>query len=204
MKSQASVQNQSLIFYPFLPATQTSIHKGQWIEYHPLCNITDTGPIEFNVSGTGEEYLDLARMQLYVKAKDTKANGTALDADTQVGTVNLSLHSLFSQMEVSLNERPISAATNTYRYRTMIESFLNYGEEVKTSQLSMSMFCTDTAGKMGVVNPLAADDEANIGLKASTSTSTSSTLFHKTIGYHRLARKIAIASPGGPVKRKIN
>ena len=50
-----------------IPATQTSIHKGQWIEYHPLSNITDTGPIEFNVSGTGEEYLDLARTQLYVK-----------------------------------------------------------------------------------------------------------------------------------------
>ena len=60
-----------------IPATQTSIHKGQWIEYHPLSNITDTGPIEFNVSGTGEEYLDLARTQLYVKAKITKANGTA-------------------------------------------------------------------------------------------------------------------------------
>ena len=36
-----------------------------------------------------------------------------------------------------------------------------------------------------------------------TSTSTS-TLFHKTIGYNRLACKIAIANLGGPVKRKIN
>ena len=112
-----------------IPATQTSIHKGQWIEYHPLSNITDTGPIEFNVSGTGEEYLDLARTQLYVKAKITKANGTALDADTQVGPVNLFLHSLFSQVDVSLNERLISASTNTYPYRAMIESLLNYGEE---------------------------------------------------------------------------
>ena len=56
-----------------IPATQTSIHKGQWIEYHPLSNITDTGPIEFNVSGTGEEYLDVARTQLYVKAKITNS-----------------------------------------------------------------------------------------------------------------------------------
>ena len=32
-----------------------------------------------------------------MKAKITKANGTALDADTQVGPVNLFLHSLFSQ-----------------------------------------------------------------------------------------------------------
>ena len=33
----------------------------------------------------------------------------------------------------------------------------------------------------------------------STSTSTS-TLFHKTIGYNRQARKIVIANLGGPVK----
>ena len=51
-----------------IPATQASIHKGQWIEYHPLTNITDTGPIELNVSATGKEYLDLAGTQLYVKA----------------------------------------------------------------------------------------------------------------------------------------
>lgn len=65
-----------------IPSTQTSITKGQWIEYHPLSNISDSGPIEFSVSGSGEEYLDLARTGLHVKAKITKANGTALDPAT--------------------------------------------------------------------------------------------------------------------------
>ena len=55
----------------------SSIHEGQWIEYHPFSNITDTGPIEFNVPGTGEEYLDLAQIQFHVKPEITKANGTA-------------------------------------------------------------------------------------------------------------------------------
>ena len=104
--------------------------------------------------------------QLYVKAKITKANGTALDVDTQVGPVNPFLHFLFSQVDVSLNDRLISTSTNTYPYCAMIESLLNYGEEAKTSQLSMAMFYKDTAGKMNAVNPLAVDDEANLGLKA--------------------------------------
>ena len=73
-----------------IPATQTSTTKGQWIEYHPLNNITDTGPIEFNVSGTGEEYLELAKTQLFVKAKITKANGDNLESNTQGGPMNLS------------------------------------------------------------------------------------------------------------------
>ena len=101
-----------------------------------------------------------------MKAKITKADGTALDADTQVGPVNLFLHSLFSQVDFSLNERPISAATNIYPYRAMIEFLLNYREEAKTSQFSVSMFYKDSAGKLGVINPLAAGDEANLGLKA--------------------------------------
>ena len=87
-----------------IPATQTSITKGQWIEYHPLSNITDSGPIEFKVSGSGEEYLDLAKTLLFVKAKITKTNDTAIEAETKVGPVNLFLHSLFSQVDVSLNE----------------------------------------------------------------------------------------------------
>jgi len=87
-----------------IPPTQTSIRKGQWIEYHPLSNITDTGPIEFNVSGSGEEYLDFARTQLYLKAKITKANGANLDPNTEVGPVNLFFHSLFSQVDVSLTD----------------------------------------------------------------------------------------------------
>ena len=118
----------------------SSIHEGQWIEYHPFSNITDTGPIEFNVPGTGEEYLDLAQIQFHVKPEIMKANGTASDADTQVGSVNLFLHSLFSQVDVSLNERLIFTYTNTYLYRTLIESLLKCGEEPKTSKLSMPMF----------------------------------------------------------------
>ena len=72
---------------------------------------------------------------------------TAIDADTQVGPVNLFLHSLFSQVDVSLNKRLISPSTITYPYRVMIETLLNYGEEAKTSQLSMDMFYKDTLEK---------------------------------------------------------
>ena len=130
-----------------IPSTRTSISKGQWIEYHPLSNITDTGPIEFNVAGSGEEYLDLARTQLYVKIKITKPNDANLDPDTQVGPVNLFLHSPFSQVDVTLNERMIFPSTNTYPYRAMLETLLNYREEAKPSQLSMSLFYKDTPGK---------------------------------------------------------
>ena len=83
-----------------------------------------------------------------------------------MGPVKLSLHSLFSQVDVSLNERLISPSTNTYPYRAMIETLLNYGEDAKSSQLTMSLFYKDTPGKMNTVSPVANDADANMGLKA--------------------------------------
>ena len=79
--------------------------------------------------------------------------------------MNLFLHSLFSQVDVSLNERLISPSTNTYPYRAMTETLFNYGGDAKSSQLSMAMFCKDTPGKMDVVDPVADDADANMGLK---------------------------------------
>lgn len=100
-----------------VPPTQTSIEHGQWVEHHPLATITDNGPIEFSISGSGEDYLDLGNTLLYVRAQIVKADGTNLPEDAEVGPTNLWLHSLFSQVDVSLNEKLISPSTNTYPYR---------------------------------------------------------------------------------------
>ena len=48
----------------------------------------------------------------------------------------------------------------------MIETLLNFGEDAKSSQLTMPMFYKDTPRKMDAVNPVADDDDANMGLKA--------------------------------------
>ena len=60
--------------------------------------------------------------------------------------MNLFLHSLFSQVDISLNGTLITASTNTYPYRAM-ETLLSYGNDAKTSQLTSAMFYKDTAGK---------------------------------------------------------
>ena len=48
--------------------------------------LTDQGPYEFVVSGVGEDYIDLANTHLFVEAQITKADGSALDVDSDVGT----------------------------------------------------------------------------------------------------------------------
>jgi hypothetical protein len=135
-----------------VPPTQTSIENGSWVEYHPLSTLTDGSPIEYEICGSGEDYLDFANSYLHVVAKVTKANGENLDANEAVGPVNLFLHSLFSQIDISLNGTQITPATNTYPYRAMIETLLSYGGDAKESQLTSALFYKDQAGRMDVAN----------------------------------------------------
>ncbi|GFT24440.1 uncharacterized transposon-derived protein F54H12.3 [Trichonephila clavipes] len=108
-----------------LPPTQTVIEKGQWIQFHPIANVTDGGPVEFLLSGSGEDYLDLSQTQLYVKAKILKNDGKVL-TDDKIGPVNLYLHSLFSQVDISLNGRNVSSSNNTYPYRAILETIKSW------------------------------------------------------------------------------
>jgi len=134
-----------------VPPTQTSMESGLWVEYHPITSVTDGSPIEFDISGTGEEYIDLANSMLYVKAKITRPNGTDLAAAANTGPVNLFLHSLFSQVDIQLNGTLITSSTNTYPYRAILETLLSYGEDAKNTQLTSALYYKDKAGRMNVV-----------------------------------------------------
>ena len=121
-----------------VPPTQVSLEKGSWID-HQL--VSDGGPITFLCPGT-EDYVDLSKTILVVRAKVTKANGNDLDADEHVGIVNNFLHSLFKQVDVFLKEKQVTQATGTYAYRAYLETLLNYGPTAKESQLTAAMFYT--------------------------------------------------------------
>ncbi|GFS94578.1 uncharacterized protein F54H12.2 [Trichonephila clavipes] len=38
-----------------LPPTQTVIERGHWVQFPPIADVSDGGPIEFVISGSGEE-----------------------------------------------------------------------------------------------------------------------------------------------------
>lgn len=49
---------------------QTAIESGSLQSYRPITSISNNGPIEFVVSGSSsDEYLDLGRVFIYVKAR---------------------------------------------------------------------------------------------------------------------------------------
>lgn len=140
-----------------LPSTQTSVESGQWIHYKPISSLSDDGPIEFQVPGTGDDYIDLSHTMLYIKAKIASADSNDISKTIHVAPVNNWLHSLFSQLDVYLNQKLVSPPNNTYAYRAYLETLLNYGPAAKGSHLTCGLWYADTPHKMD------ATDETNIG-----------------------------------------
>ena len=143
-----------------VPPTQVEMEKGFWEDIDPITSIAASDTIEFLCAANSGVYTDLASSYLHVKAKITAADGTNLDADVQVGPVNLWLHALFSQVEVFLNNKLVTPSSTAYPYRAYIETILNFSKDAKDSHLTSALFYKDKAGKMDSVNPLA--EAANV------------------------------------------
>ena len=134
------------------------MESGNWIEYHPLTSMADGSPIEFKISGSGEDCIDFGNSKLYVQAKIVQANGANLGAAANTAPVNLFLHSLFSQVDIQLNGTLMTSSTNTYPYRAILETLLSYGEDAKKTQLTSGLYYKDAAGQMDTVALRAGDD----------------------------------------------
>src|SRR3984885_11216176 len=147
-----------------VPPTQTSIEAGTYVEYNPISSISQGAPIEFSITGAGQDYLDLSNTQLYVRAQIVRANNEAVDDTDHVGPVNLLLHSLFSEVDISLNDTLVTASNNTYAYRSYLETILSYGDTAKNSQLTSALFYKDTARNFEDGNPHDPNGQ-NIGFK---------------------------------------
>ena len=129
-----------------VPPTQTSVACGYSEQKGLTSALTDQGPYEFDVSGAGDDYIDLAYTYLFLEAHIVDDDDTALDGGADVGPVNLWMYSLFSDVSVSLNENLVSPPTSLYPYRAYIEILLSYGPAAKESQLTGVMWYKDTPG----------------------------------------------------------
>ena len=131
-------------------AIQNSIEKAQWVDIQPLNNIT-LAPIEFSIPKC-QEYLDLSQTFLYLNTKITKADGTAYakDAkDSDVTFVNNAMHSMFSNIILTLNDETIdSSPDNNYPYKAIMPLLVGGNEQNLKGILLHTGFIKDDAGKM--------------------------------------------------------
>ena len=139
-----------------VPPTQTLVEKSSWLQYSPISALSNDSAIDFVISNNSTEYLDLSQTLLSLKvslvtsAQLDQSEATKVE---QVGPANNFMHSLFSQVDVYLNQKQASSSGNLYPYRAYIESLLSYGNSAKNSHLTSVLWCSDTPGHMEGVGP---------------------------------------------------
>jgi hypothetical protein len=131
-----------------VPPTQVDLIDSFMQPFNPVNSLSTGGGIEFSIPGSGELYIDPCMTQLYVKARILKDGKPITDADA-VAPVNNLLHSLFSQVEISLNGTNVNSASNIYPYRAYIETLFGYSKEAKDNLLRAVIWSKDIPGTGG-------------------------------------------------------
>lgn len=138
-----SIQNELALFQPV--PVEHAIHETKWVNFRPTNQISDSGPIEFNISPTSSYYVLLSKTYLNIKVKITKKDGSSITNDN-IGLTNLALSSCFRQCDVSLNQQIINPSVNTnYPYKAYIDILLKYNHSVKDCQLQGEGYYKDSA-----------------------------------------------------------
>ena len=91
----------------------------------PLTALQPGAPIEFLVPASGNLYRRLDESSIHVKLKIVKEDDSALAADSNVGPINCTFHSLFRNIDVELNGKLITDPNELYPYRAYIETLFD-------------------------------------------------------------------------------
>ncbi len=136
------------------PPTNTAIEKAEWMEYRPVSQLQSNSAVEFYVSGAGSHYFDLRKTRLRLSLKLIKSDGSTVAENDKVGLINLPHASIFSQVDVTLQQKPITRmAQPHYAYIAYLETLLNTSAEAKQTLLTSQMWVKDTPGAMdGMMN----------------------------------------------------
>ena len=120
-----------------------SLHSREWIEYRPVSQITDSAALNFNIPAQSSAYIDLKRSILNIKLRLVNADNTPVDSALVIGPVNVPLHALFSQVEVSLQQTPQTQWGTNYPYKAYIDTLLKTNRDVQTNLLTSQLFYKD-------------------------------------------------------------
>ena len=135
------------------PLLQSSITKGRWTEVRPTNALDDDGVIDFEISGSGTDYIDLANTFIKVKVRVTTPDeDVGYPEDNLVAPVNNLLHSMFNKVDVILNGKTVCSSDYHYAHRAYVETLLSFGSDTKQGELSASFWHEDTPGHFDALN----------------------------------------------------
>ena len=155
------------------PEVQSAVVKGGWVDIYPSNSKLTSGPIEFFIVAN-EDYLDLNDTLLYITVRVLKdRTGAPVAAADSVALINMPLYSLFSDVEVYLNDTKCDPGDGMYAYNALFSNMLSYSSLTLNNQLISAGYAKDEAGKL--------DDKDNTGFQKRKSWNNGATFFGRLL-----------------------
>lgn len=135
---------------------QTSILSKREIAHYPVNSLDGANTIEFLSSGQTNTYRDLSNIMLKLKLNLVKADGTRFNStvntatdgkDKQPALITNTLHSLFKQIKISINNKLV-LSQDLYHYKAYFELLTNYNEKTLSSNFAGVGAILDTENAM--------------------------------------------------------
>ena len=114
------------------PPYNTAEDKISWTEYRPtFCSQGGYSSIHFHIAGNSTQYIDLGKTEMYVRLKIEKLDNSAWEKEESALPIDMIFHTMWSSVDISLNQTQVSTSGTNYMYKAAIECLLNYNKNAK-------------------------------------------------------------------------
>ena len=135
-------------------AIQTDILSSNIVDYHPR-TAENTGPIEFFIPGSSDDYIDLSYAMLDLKFRIQLADGKPIKDTHKVGLNNLPIATIFRDVSLTIGEQQVEGGQSDYPYKAYFNAVTQFHPAAQKSHMEAIGWFRDEAAKF--------DDEANTG-----------------------------------------
>ena len=119
LESEAVYSDKLAIFSK--PLADVSVLKREWVNTQPTTEWGKGSTINFGVSGETNAYIDLKSTKLRETIQIVDSKGAPIAADASVGIANQILHSMWSQVDLTLQHTTIKSLWPYYAYKAIID-----------------------------------------------------------------------------------
>ena len=114
------------------------------LEFRPISQVKPGQTVEFNVGATSQYYMDLSRTRLCANVRILGEDGNTLPANSDVAFINLSLHSIFRQVDLFLNGKNLCGDISVnYPMKSIMDTLLEETDDYLKSAGRTEMFYKD-------------------------------------------------------------
>ena len=139
-------RNSALMIFDHKPI-QDDLRGYSEVIYYPKTHPSSGGPIEFEIPGNAEHYVDVNNTLMYIRLKVTKGDGKPIADADKVALTNLPIGSLFSDVALTLHNTQVDGGQTAYPYIAYFNTLLNIHPAAKRTHSRAQGWYVDEAGK---------------------------------------------------------